>query len=114
MICALSEKEMLALQTHGLEPSCDNHPHFTKIEADRIESDQGGQWVSLSGEMRARFVRMVPRVWRARNCGMQLVPGVIQGRAGSFRYPVRACGGRNRDTSVSANNYEPAKDDARV
>ena len=107
MICALSEKEMLALQTHGLEPSCDNHVHVTYREALSMADQEVGKWVKHGAEARARFMRFRPRVWKARNMAMQLIPGVIQGRAGSFRYPVKANGGRNRNTAVSQTNYDP-------
>lgn len=72
-----------------------------------MEADQTGKWVVVEAGKRPRFVRFIPRVWRARNMAMQLVPGVIQGRAGSFRYPVKANGGRDRNTSVRAVNNVP-------
>lgn len=70
-------------------------------------AEESGKWVKHEAELRPRLVRFRPRVWRARNMAMQLVPGIIQGRVGSFRYPVKAHGGRDRNTSVAAVNYVP-------
>ena len=53
---------------------------------------QGAEWIQEG----RRLLVYEPRIWSVRGFNLQMIPGVIQGRAGSFRYPVGACGAHSR------------------
>jgi hypothetical protein len=92
-VCILSKVEKEALELHDRVPNCRAHPHEKFKLAAQLVDDEGAQWV---GKGNRRIFKFMPKVWAVRNFNLQMVDGVIQGRVGSFRYPIEACGARSR------------------
>jgi hypothetical protein len=102
-ICVLPVSEFRAMQKNPFHrPPCAGHLHIHPEEADRLIQAEGGEWIE--GQMGRRMFAYPSVVWKKVFTSMQLVKGVIQGRQGTFRYPVPAAVGHGRLQNVRAIN----------
>jgi hypothetical protein len=91
-VCLLTPRQAHQLEVHGLEPSCRQHRHISKAQAEALIADavttlnDAGKWTRLCaarwlGAGKRRLVFMRAREWRRTPSGdnqvrvLQLVPG---------------------------------------
>lgn len=107
-ICVLSVSEFRAMQKNVFHrPPCTGHIHIEPKIADQLLLAEGGEWIK--GHEGRRLFAYPSVVWKKVAMSMQLVRGVIQGRKGTFRYPVLAAVDHGRLQNVRAINAERAE-----